>query len=79
MFEFEKIELIDGRWRKEMDQIRFWLNCLDSDLRDSHLQNQQQNVSRSDNDETIKEIDWMLTSICLELSGDCVGAKQIFF
>lgn len=23
MFEFEKIELIDGRWKEEIDQIRF--------------------------------------------------------
>jgi hypothetical protein len=23
MFEFEKIDLIDGRWKEEIDQIRF--------------------------------------------------------
>lgn len=41
MFEFEKIELIDGRWEEEIDQIRFWLN-VDYDLRESNLLNKQQ-------------------------------------
>lgn len=43
MFEFEKIELIDGRWKEEIDQIRFWLN-VDYHLRESNLLNKQQMI-----------------------------------
>lgn len=53
MFEFEKIELIDGRWEKEIDQIGFWLN-VDYNRCESNLLCKQ----TSDNDETMTR--WFL-------------------
>lgn len=41
MFELEKIELIDGRQKEEIEQIRFWLN-VDWNLRESNLLCKQQ-------------------------------------
>lgn len=49
MFEFEKIELIDGRWKEEIDQIEFELGSTWE-----QFTVQAANVARGDGSETME-------------------------